>query len=296
MRLEFVLPNEIVTIYVDLADHPGAVAWAEKFHGHKTKASIHNHLYVPEINVTNEDVYDIPRQQCLETLKRLHDCGITYTGLVPNTPDDVIGDCLNQLHRFFTHTQQDYNILQGHLNQQNQDPENKLPQIRTIIKLLQDLNHWVHEMEAYCVREHDNIPVAAIEEIKLYTATECNTPNWLDLTPYRDYHTDQPYDVILSSEVLGKTLLQSYIDGDDPTDWDTSGHHSSAGGLQICLTDVRQKLYQSQHFKNWLEKHNADKVWYDFPIGNIQNWEKFQHIYSYLQKHQSESLEVTYYK
>ena len=296
MRLEFALPNEVVTVYIELANNPGAQAWIEKFNGHKTKANIHNHLYVPEINVTNEDFYDIPRQKCLDTLANLRDCGLEYTGPTPTTPELVTAECLNQLHRFFTHNQQELNFTRGKLSQQYQDPNNQLPQINKTIQHLMDLNHWVHEMEAFCVREHQNIPVDTIEEIKLYTPTESNTTAWIDLTLYRQYHTDQHYDVILSSEVLGKTLLQSYIDGDDPTDWDTSGHHSSAGGLQICWSDTRQKIYQSEHFKNWLQKHNAVKVWYDFPIGNIVNRNDFQRVLDYLNSHQSETLDVTYYQ
>lgn len=290
MRLEFALPNEVVTVLIELADNPGARAWIEKFNGHKTKALIHDHLYV--LNTTDDAI----REQCLLTLENLQKIGLEYIGPVPTTPTLVTADCLNQLHRFFTHNQRDYNILQGQLSLQGHDTENKLLQIRTIISYLQELNYCVHKMEASCVREQRNLPVKEIEEIKMYTPTESNTTDWIDLTTYRQYHTDQHYDVILSSEVLGKTLLQSYIDGDDPTDWDTSGHHSSAGGLQICWTNTRQEIYQSEHFKNWLQKYNAVTVWYDFPIGNIMNHSDFQRVLGYLSSHRSNTLDVTYYQ
>jgi hypothetical protein len=296
MRLEFQLPDQVVTVEVDLANNPGAQAWISKFDKHVTLAGIHDHLYVPEINVSNEDVYDHARQQCLTVLDNLKQMGVEYTGPIPFAPDQVNAACLNQLHRFFTHTQQIYNTLQAELSQQNQDPDHCLPSIGKIIQHLQELNHCVHEMEFYCVRAHADVIVDSIEEIKLYTPTEFKNPAWIDLECYREFHTDQHYDVILSSEVLGKTLLQSYIDGDDPTDWDTSGHYSSAGGLQICWTNTRQQIYQSEHFKNWLKSHDAVDVWYDFPIGNIRNLESFQPVLDFLKANQSTQVPVTYHK
>lgn len=296
MRLEFQLPDNIVTVEIKVANNPGAQEWVNKFDKHVTMASIHDHLYVPEINGSNENIYDIARQQCLTVLQNLTLLGVEYAGLIPLAPEQVNAACLNQLHRFFTHTQQHYNNLQAQLSKQNQDLNNQLPRIDKIIQHLQELNHCVHEMEFYCVRSHNDLVVDSIEEIKLYTPTEFKNSAWFDLTPYRQFHTDQHYDVILSSEVLGKTLLQSYIDGDDPTDWDTSGHHSSAGGLQICWNHTRQQIYQSKHFQNWLTSHNAVEVWYDFPIGNILNTESLQYVVDFFKANQSTLIPVTYYK
>jgi hypothetical protein len=296
MRLEFVLPSHCVLVDVDVVANPGTQAWVNAFDQYQTQAMIHDHLYVPEINVSNEDVYDLPRQHCLKILNGLSELGVDFVRPVPYTPAHVDANCLNQLHRFFTHTQQEYNVLQAQLSQQHQDPHKRLPAIKQIIQLLQDLNHCVHQMEHYCTRSHGDIVTDSLVEIKLYRATEFNASGWVDLTPYRQYHSDQPCDVILGSEVLGKTLLQSYIDGDDPTDWDTSGHHYSAGGLQICLNNTRQQIYNSDHFQSWLSKHSAVDLYYDFPIGNLKDWSQIQPVIDYLNEHPACPVNVTYLK
>ena len=79
--------------------------------------------------------------------------------------------------------------------------------------------------------------------------------------------------MILQSQILGKTILQSYLDQDNPNNWDTSGHYVSAGGIQICIDSTRQTIYQSQSFQNWLTKYrvNSAAVNYDYPLGNIRN-------------------------
>ena len=81
------------------------------------------------------------------------------------------------------------------------------------------------------------------------------------------------YNVIFLSEILGKSLLQSFFDDDDPNYFDTSGHSGWYGGFEIILNDTRQKIYNSDDFNNWLSKHNIPeqnkKLKGDYPIGKV---------------------------
>jgi hypothetical protein len=156
----------------------------------------------------------------------------------------------------------------------------------------------VHELELYIARGPEDMLVNQIEEIKLYQFTDCMSDAWCSLEDYQQYHSDQHYDVILSSEILGKTLLQSYLDQDDPSDWDTSGHYASAGSLQITYLPTRQTIYQSRSFQQWLQQHqvNPDQLRYDFPIGNIQDRDTgpFQQVLQKLQHCQHREVLVAY--
>jgi hypothetical protein len=296
MHFEFVFPDETILLHIELENNPGTLAWATHFDGYQTQAFIHDHLYVPEINISNEHVYDLPRQQCLTTLSSLSKLGYIYSGPIPTSPDKVNAACLNQLHRYFTHNQKELNLSISKLRQKNQDPDQLVSLLQQVEVLLQDLNSCVHNMETYCQRAPTGIVVDTLEEIKLYHPTDHGTSLWFDLEPYKQYHTQEYCDVILSSEILGKTVLQSYIDQDDPMDWDTSGHYTSAGGVQIVLDDSRQKIYQSADFKQWLSKHNATNLYYDFPIGRVLDRSKLERIRQKLDQTRDRTYTVTYHQ
>ena len=258
MILEFVFPTSRIEVQVNLLDNPGVQAWANKFlDNYSTSVLAHDHLWVHDMDVAK---FNHAFTQCHSLIDQLAQHNIVYSG-----PDisSVNHRSLNHVHRFFTHNQQRCNVREFG-NSFDYD---------LVMSILDRLNTHVHELECYIPRGPDDIVVDQIEEVKLYHPTHYGTTNWIDLTEYQQYHSDQHYDVILSSEILGKTLLQSYLDQDDPTDWDTSGHYVSAGGLQITYMPTRQQIYQSNSFKQWLAQYNADpaELKYDFPIGNIQD-------------------------
>ena len=78
-------------------------------------------------------------------------------------------------------------------------------------------------------------------------------------------------DVILDTYILGKTLIESFLNQDNPVNWDTSGHVRTNGGCCFLMTDARNRIYKSQEFKNWLQEHNAsmNNIYADFPLGNF---------------------------
>lgn len=285
MILEFIFPNERIEVVVDLVDNPGVNAWTDKFlDNYTTLLTVHDHLKVSKMDA---EKFNHAAADCDSLINQLAQHGIIYLGPDISTVDH---NTLNHVHRFFTHNQQRCNVREfGN----NFDYD-------LVISMLDSINTHVHDLEGFLPRGPVDMPVSQIEEIKLYHPTHCDTADWVDLTDYRQYHSDQHYDVILSSEVLGKTLLQSYLDQDDPTDWDTSGHYVSAGDLQITHMPTRQQIYQSASFKQWLERHSADptELKYDFPIGNIQDRDTgpFQQVLQQLNHCQHSEVLVIYRK
>lgn len=258
MILEFVFPNNCIEVQVNLLDNPGVDAWANKFlDNYTTSVLTHDHLWVHTMNV---EKFNHALSECHRLIEQLAQHGIVYSGPAINSVDHVR---LNHVHRFFTHNQQRCNVKQF-----GNDFD-----YHSVMFMLDSLNGHVHELENFIPRGPDDIVVDQINEVKLYHNSHYGTADWVDLTDYQQYHSDQHYDVILSSEILGKTLLQSYLDQDNPTDWDTSGHYGSAGALQITYLPTRQQIYQSASFHKWLQQYHADpaELKYDFPIGNIQD-------------------------
>jgi ssRNA-specific RNase YbeY (16S rRNA maturation enzyme) len=286
MILEFIFPNERIEVQVNLLDNPGVAHWANKFLNcnYTTNVLCHDHLWVHDMDTAKFN-HAVAEYQIL--IGQLAQHGIVYAGPNIATVDHHV---LNHVHRFFTHNQQLCNT---------QEFGNSFD-YSTVMTMLDLVNHHVHELECYIPRGPADMPVNQIEEIKLYHPTQYGTTAWLDLNEYDQYHSDQHYDIILSSEVLGKTLLQSYLDQDDPTDWDTSGHYASAGGLQITYQPIRQQIYQSASFAQWLDQHNADpaELKYDFPIGNIQDRDTgpFQQVLEQLRHCRFGDVSVNYRK
>jgi hypothetical protein len=284
MILEFIFSDERIEVQVDLLDNPGVAHWADKFLNcnYTTFALGHDHLWVANIDQTS---FDHLHAQCQQLISQLAQFGLVYQG-----PDIATVDhpSLNHVHRFFTHNQHLCNTRQF-----GNDFD-----YHSVLLMLDELNLYVHELERYIARGPSDIAVDQIEEIKLWQPADYNNNNWCSLLDYQQYHSDQHYDIILSSEILGKTLLQSYLDQDDPRDWDTSGHHVSAGGLQITYLPTRQTIYQSSSFQRWLQQYQVDpdQLRYDFPIGNIRDRDTgpFQQVLQRLQHYVPGGIPVKY--
>jgi hypothetical protein len=103
------------------------------------------------------------------------------------------------------------------------------------------------------------------------TSLEKTTAYGFDIKPYMNCHRRDHHDVVLDPYILGKTIIQSFLDIDDPSQWDTTGHVSTDGGCMFVLTDHRQTIYQSSEYYNWLAKYNLNyyNTYADFPIGNF---------------------------
>ena len=193
MILEFVFPTNRIEVQVNMLDNPGVRAWSNKFLNgeYTTSALSHDHLWVHHMDTTK---FNHAVSECNSLFRCLAQHGIVYAG-----PDiaDVDRLTLNRVHRFFTHNQQRCN---------NCEFDNNFD-YGSAMTMLNSVNNYVHELECYLTRGPEDMPVNQIEEIKLYHPTHYGTAGWVDLSEHSQYHSDQHYDIILGSEVLGKTLL-----------------------------------------------------------------------------------------
>jgi hypothetical protein len=249
--------NDVIDLRLDLLDNEAVHSWAK--YAVLQKAT----LTAQHWNVTAiANVYSISYciEKCTQAIEELGNLDLHCPFPVPDEDRINQGWC-NQAHRWFTHES-------AWLNNNNQVNSPKH-------RWLQQLNHYIHKLE-------DNFPSQAAiteweDEILAVVKNAKPGSGWwnfpLNEEVRKDFHSADHYHVILTSEILGKSTLKSYADGDNPLDWDTSGHSTSFGGINICLTNHRQRIYQSDDFQQWLDRNSATSkdVYYDFPIGNIIN-------------------------
>lgn len=291
MRIEFHLPDGTANLFVALLDNAGVDAWAHKFAGgFSTLGLLHDHLYVHPVDSDLVEQHYIAIDTSLAVLKK---AGLRYAGPMLEPFDQARNDqlhvSLNHLHRFFTENQKAC----------NQRWFGSDFDYTAVSRWLDQINQAVHGLELFVPRAPADLAVYRLEEIKLWQSDATNV-EWLTFDDHGQYHSSEFYDVVLSSEILGKTLLQSYLDNDNPNHWDTSGHICSAGGLQICLRPDRQRVYSSHSFKNWCLSHGLDPVSanYDFPIGNIINKDSmdFARVLDCLQHPLTKQVPVCYHQ
>ena len=156
----------------------------------------------------------------------------------------------------------------------------------TLTNSLQSLNDAIHAIEVYLPADIDYEPDFSFDEIYCSEEPAFDDPGWWKMdNAHRQYHSSQHASVIFGPQILGKSIIRSYLDGDNPNDWDTTGHHSNNGSLLIQVSDFRQRVYNSDSFKQWLAQWGMtpDQVIYDYPVGTIQDQDLVQIIHKKLQ-------------
>ena len=266
MKFEF--PDGPMILDIDVIDNPGAQSWADFFLPNITEAEAHveSPFVIWDYNTNALTQYLSTCKNLVAELSSLVD---PYTGPMPETIDQITRDFTNSLHRYFTHTQRGVHD-RFPLNANPDHDEVKLQ--KHITKLLVDLNDNIHCIERYMMPV---VPSVELNEIYVSSEPAYDNPRWWKMDQaHRQYHTAEHADIILGSQILGKTILRSYCDGDNPNDWDTSGHYTNGGALQIQTGPrFRNEIYTSENFKNWLAQWGLtpETAWFDYPIGNIKN-------------------------
>lgn len=262
--LRFEFNDTIFQIAVEPISHPAVDSWIEHFVG---DGSIYQATLVDNLdNIpwnrehVNQNLKTI--QECLNVLSDQYD--MHFANSVPLDGRQLNREFTNQCHRFFTENQKK-------VNQSSTIGDARM----TVSSLLSDINHAIHLLELYLppIRNAgmDSMPEVHVEFDS--SKNQWQNPRWWQMKPdWRDLHTreDQHVDVILTSEILGKTILRSYLDDDNPHHWDTSGHYTSLGGLQIQFRPTRSEIYRSQDFASWYGP-KTDRIYFDYPIGMIPN-------------------------
>jgi hypothetical protein len=186
---------------------------------------------------------------------------------------------LNRLHRFFTYNIMWYNEPESVPNPF--DPNFKLPEnfdFEWWNNILEPINNSVHQLEyvtgqtAHRVLVNQEFPINYIgcvpEQIDTTTCFTFNRDDYvLNYNNYMSCTYDHP--VLLNDSILGKSVLRSFYDYDDPTEKDCTGRTESHGGFIIELNDNRKKIYQSETFQNWLTAYNISQAPLEFLIGYV---------------------------
>jgi len=279
MKISFQLPAETIVLDVALLDNPAVKSWADHFlhRNLPVKAEltfcINQHSPRPWNNNAKKKYTRLQ-----ELISILHKIGLIFDYPQPNCAEEITRDYLNKAHRFFTKNQK-------YVNLNNIEFPNHLE----VTDYLQELNDIIHELEP-------NLEINAKtllsdnfknnwREIMLLHETAYDDKNWWTMEDsFRNYHSAEFANLILGPQILGKTLIQSFLDQDDPNNWDTSGHYVNNGYLMLMNKPYRQELYNSDAFKNWLSKHGVtpDQMYYDFPIGNVINQPDLEKIFQYM--------------
>lgn len=287
LRLES--QGNIFQVEIEPLDHPAVVSWVEHFVDNTT---VYQATFVDALDniLWNRDLVN----QHLDTIRERvgvlsAQYGITFANHIPTDGRQLNREFTNRCHRFFTENQKT-------VNQASIDEDQRV----LISALLSDINHTIHLLELY-LPPIRNAGFYSINEVHIEFDSKKNqwqNPRWWQMEPsWRELHTDenQHYDVILTSEILGKTILRSYLDDDDPHHWDTSGHYSSLGGLQIQFEPTRREVYRSQDFVNWYGPRNG-RIYFDYPIGMIKDKNKLEGLKYWLSSTRgiSKSVSVSY--
>jgi hypothetical protein len=185
---------------------------------------------------------------------------------------------LNELHRFFTYHA---SILFGFIIETNKyDPSFETPSNKDDwFKLIDSINTLVHELESYTLLEitssfciDSNLVINSLnisrDKNNLKFPWEINSLIFTEEEIFHNYEFDlnkeDEYPVVLSKDILGKCVLQSFHEKDDPSQFDCTGRLLSWGSFDIDLNLNRRKVYKSIMFEKWAKKYK--KISTDMPL------------------------------
>lgn len=245
-------------------------------------------------NKKNEYYQKVYQQKIIKLFKSLRALGYKHPFKFPKvfTQSD-----LNIYHRFFTYSNVWIQSLKNHqsVEANRYYPKYDITNLKTARRkelfdyIGKTINFYIHKMETVSY----DTPTQRLLRIKNLSGNRfhinpfekdvCDPTNtarnnigriWYglkDLTVNYSYLKDS-CDVILTEEILGKSIIRSYTDEDDPNDVDTmSGHTGTFGGFGIDIGNWRREIYETEHFHSWLKFHNLniDQVPLEYPIGKV---------------------------
>lgn len=206
----------------------------------------------------------------IETLKRL---GVPWPQDEPEEFNFDHAWC-NRVHRYFT------TMSYTHKKLEFKSPHTydiASSDMKTYTTAMQNINNMVHELEKYCWTEQKETFYRQMRYLHV-KPLHFDSEDFYKIYQFHrfekeDYqhHSWDHYDVIFDEEILGKGLLTSFFDNDDPKQLDTAGHAGWYGSFKILTDDTQLKIYESQQFAEWLDQHNVSKktARASFPIGRV---------------------------
>jgi len=243
----------------------------------KDSSSLEKHL------ITDQEI-DIAWQGIKDGLLKIQKFGLAFPYKLENT---FSGDqkILNDLHRFFTHNElfgrnhywEDQSLINIF------DNKFQFPNISydTWLDTISKINDGVHFLEKVTITTNKNY-IQSNYEFLSFNFTPINRYhkqiNWLKfeeselITNYKyNYYNDFENIVLLDQSITGKSVLRSFYDEDDPTQFDCTGRLGSSGGFTIDIDHARRKIYSSDQFASWCKRFGTtpSDLPLEFPIGTI---------------------------
>jgi hypothetical protein len=277
-------------ILIKLKNHPAIVKWFNYFSiATKQITDFHNcHIDIYPIKPQpHTPDLDLHWNLILEAVTRLRVLGYNFPYTLSST-FDYSQHTLNLLHRFFA-----YNALWARdvtAEPNPFDPAFLFPEHMTTTEwyaLIDIINMNVHRLEKYVSTPHKQFLIDnnhIINSITLVSTfpnrsfADPSLPNyWLPFTEQEQLlnHTSMDFAlgpaVMLDNAILGKSILKSFFEHDDPTAKDCTGRLGSFGGFTIDLDQTRQRIHNTPEFQTWTDSHGVsiETLPLDFQIGNL---------------------------
>jgi len=287
MNLEVVLSN--CTFTIELFDIPVIRSW---YHEYKNR-DINNYTFCFSM-IRHDEISDNSRDYINSRIKEIHEAkqqletlGYVWPKFIPlveHNAASINQTVLNKLHRFFTNNWRWFmdNGQRKHGYPNPYDPTFVPPMDLTLeewVKIIDRINLAVHDLEHFAVPEHTK---KFILDNNLNIEVLCIKSNLSERMRFtiEEYHhnykfnlDDDSYPVLLPNEILGKNVLLSFSDNDDPNEVDVWGRQEAQIGFYIDLNKNRRKIYNSDKFKQWADSHNRSigSLPLEFEIGRVKN-------------------------
>lgn len=280
MQLKIIF-NTSDVILVTLFDNPTITKWFNHF----SKINAETNIYAVSVDqrpgwrTPPVDDSETHWNTILTSLDHLRSIGYNFNLTVPDY-FDYNQQTLNRLHRFFT-----YNFIWAtqHPNTPNPfDLNFKLPKNSQMIEswyaLVDPINRAVHKLENLVIPTESasfidtQLPMHSMNFVNNYENFNEHLLVFDDADLEQNYsflNYNQSNLVVLDRSILGKCILQSFYDNDNPTARDCTGRTCSWGGFTIDLNNNRRKIYRSTQFRTWVDSFKLKQIPYDFPIGYV---------------------------
>jgi hypothetical protein len=285
MKLQITFLDESV-VEISLFQNNAVAKWFKHFQKINLNYKISSKDLIYRNGIINSSK---PWNQIKSAIDKLKQINYTFPFSISDEFDRS-QDTLNQLHRFFTYNVLWYHDLHLEPDKKNPFDENfKIPEYMSFqqwLDIVDEINVAVHQLEPAC---HPHKNKKFILDQHPLSMIICNTTRkshtdldpWLQFTVEDQAHNFDEYMalespmVILNDSILGKSVLQSFYENDDPNAQDCTGRLGSFGGFVIELDGTRKNIYRSPEFTSWARSHNRalDSLPLEFPIGYISNFE-----------------------
>lgn len=271
------------TILIKLFDHPSIKKWFDNFEPLVNNSNEFYKFTRPNHCEVKDQVWDNDQKFINTCWSRIHKALKRLVRMGYNVPFDLPSEynfdqyLLNDLHRFFT-----YNTMWVRDEYVDANPfdstfmlPDHLRSNRKWLDLIGIINTNVHQLEWFSITEHKSFIFQQFPIIDLVAHPLSSNWMWFDEEDkklnYKPINYEYGTPVLLDRSILGKCVLQSFYEHDDPTAKDCTGREGSHGGFIIALNNNRENVYQSNEFKNWLKQYNLDncQLPLEFQIGYV---------------------------